>query len=170
VVSTTPRPFYSPGKTRYPLYRRLGGPLGPVWTCAKNLAPTGIFYLFCRILFFIVLVLDFQLSFVSYRTACCGFFQQEKSEGFGRERTRDLGYQRPACKPLDHRSRLIRSPDRPARSQVAIQTELPGPFVRYLRIKWKCNAAVRLLFVELRRAYGSVRRRSCVMLLLGLVS
>jgi hypothetical protein len=25
--------------------------------------------------------------------------------GFGRERTRDLGYQSPACKPLDHRSR-----------------------------------------------------------------
>jgi hypothetical protein len=44
VVSTTPRPLY-------PL-ERLGthctggwvGP-GPVWTCAKNLAPTGIFFL-----------------------------------------------------------------------------------------------------------------------------
>jgi hypothetical protein len=31
------------------------------------------------------------------RKACCGFLQQEKSDGFGRERTRDLGYQRPAC-------------------------------------------------------------------------
>ena len=31
-----------PGKTWYPLYRRLGGPPGPVWTGAKNLAPTGI--------------------------------------------------------------------------------------------------------------------------------
>ena len=31
-----------PGKTRYPLYRGLGGPLGPVWTDAENLAPTGI--------------------------------------------------------------------------------------------------------------------------------
>jgi hypothetical protein len=30
-----------PGKTRYPLYRRLGGPR-PVWTGAENLAPTGI--------------------------------------------------------------------------------------------------------------------------------
>jgi hypothetical protein len=39
------------------------------------------------------------------RKAYCGFFQLEKSDGFGRERTRDLGYQRPACKPLDHRSR-----------------------------------------------------------------
>jgi hypothetical protein len=28
-----------PVKTRYPLYRRLGG---PVWTGAENLAPTGI--------------------------------------------------------------------------------------------------------------------------------
>ena len=31
-----------PGKTRYPLYRRLGGPRGPVRTGAENLAPTGI--------------------------------------------------------------------------------------------------------------------------------
>ena len=29
-------------KTRYPLYRRLGGPPGPVWTGTENLAPTGI--------------------------------------------------------------------------------------------------------------------------------
>ena len=28
----------TPGNTRYPLYRRLGGPAGPVWTCAWNLA------------------------------------------------------------------------------------------------------------------------------------
>jgi hypothetical protein len=40
------------------------------------------------------------------RTAYCGFFHYEKSDGFGRERTRDLGFQRPARKPLDHRSRL----------------------------------------------------------------
>jgi hypothetical protein len=50
-----------PGKTRYPLYRRLGGPQGRSGR-AENLAPTG-----------------------------------------------------------------IRSPDRPARSSVAIPTELPGP-------------------------------------------
>jgi hypothetical protein len=31
------------------------------------------------------------------RKACCGFFQSEKSDGFGREQTHDLGYQRPAC-------------------------------------------------------------------------
>jgi len=28
VVSSTPRPFFTPGKTQYPLYRRLGGPQG----------------------------------------------------------------------------------------------------------------------------------------------
>jgi hypothetical protein len=39
-----PRPGrFTPGKeTRYPLYRRLGGPQGPVWTTAENLAPTRI--------------------------------------------------------------------------------------------------------------------------------
>ena len=31
-----------PGKAKYPLYRRLDGPPGPVWTGAENLAPTGI--------------------------------------------------------------------------------------------------------------------------------
>ena len=31
-----------PGKTQYPLYRRLGGPPGPTWMDAENLAPTGI--------------------------------------------------------------------------------------------------------------------------------
>ena len=30
------------GKTRYPLYRGLGGPQGQVWTGVENLAPTGI--------------------------------------------------------------------------------------------------------------------------------
>ena len=30
------------GKTRYPLYRRLGRPPGPVWTGAEILASTGI--------------------------------------------------------------------------------------------------------------------------------
>jgi hypothetical protein len=31
------------------------------------------------------------------------FFRPEKSDGFGRFRTRELGYQRPAWLPLDHR-------------------------------------------------------------------
>ena len=42
VANATPRPLYPPGKIPYPLYRRLGGPPGPVWTGAENLAPTGI--------------------------------------------------------------------------------------------------------------------------------
>jgi hypothetical protein len=32
-----------------------------------------------------------------WRKGCYGFFQPEKSDGFGRKWTRDLGYQRPAC-------------------------------------------------------------------------
>jgi hypothetical protein len=32
-------------------------------------------------------------------------FSPEKSDGFGWVRTRDLGYQRAACEPLDRRSR-----------------------------------------------------------------
>jgi hypothetical protein len=84
-----------------PLYPRerpgthcTGGWVGPragLYMCEKS-RPHQDF--FCRILCLIVLVLDLQLSFVSFvscRTACCGFFQQEKSDGFGRERTRDLG-------------------------------------------------------------------------------
>jgi len=41
---STPSPGrFTPGKeTRFPLYRRLGGPQVRAWTCAENLAPTGI--------------------------------------------------------------------------------------------------------------------------------
>ena len=42
MVNATPRPVYPLLKTRYPLYRGLGGPPGPVWTGAENLATTGI--------------------------------------------------------------------------------------------------------------------------------
>jgi hypothetical protein len=62
----------------------------------------GIFF-YCPILFVSCTV--FNCPSVSYITACCGFFHYEKSDGFGRERTRDLGFQRPARKPLDHRRR-----------------------------------------------------------------
>jgi len=41
VVSSTPRPHFIPGKTRYPFYRRLGGPQGRSGR-AGNLVPTGI--------------------------------------------------------------------------------------------------------------------------------
>ena len=40
-VSPTLRPPLPPGKTRYPLYRRLGGPQGRSGR-AENLVPTGI--------------------------------------------------------------------------------------------------------------------------------
>jgi len=46
VVSSTPRPHFTPGKTRHPFYRRLGGPQGRSRR-AENLVPTGIeFYLY----------------------------------------------------------------------------------------------------------------------------
>ena len=38
-VSTTPRPPYPRGKTRYPNVQEAGHAPGPVWTGAKNLAP-----------------------------------------------------------------------------------------------------------------------------------
>jgi hypothetical protein len=42
VDNTTPRPLYPPGKTRYPLYRRLGGPQDRSGQGRKISAPTGI--------------------------------------------------------------------------------------------------------------------------------
>ena len=41
VVSVTPRPLFTPGKTRYPLYRRLGGPHGRSGQVRKISPPTG---------------------------------------------------------------------------------------------------------------------------------
>jgi hypothetical protein len=64
---------FTPEKDPVPIVQDAGWAPRPVWTCAKNLVPTGIFLnIFVRIWCFIVLVLDFQCSFVSYRTACCG--------------------------------------------------------------------------------------------------
>jgi hypothetical protein len=40
-VSTTPQPLY-PGKDPVPIVQEAGWASGPFWTCAKNLAPTGI--------------------------------------------------------------------------------------------------------------------------------
>jgi hypothetical protein len=44
MVSTTPRPLYPRER---PIVQEAGWAPGSVWTCAKNLAPTGIF--FCTI-------------------------------------------------------------------------------------------------------------------------
>ena len=41
VVSSTPRSYFTPGKRRYPFYKRLGGPQGRSGR-AKNLVPTVI--------------------------------------------------------------------------------------------------------------------------------
>jgi hypothetical protein len=40
---SAPRPGrFTPGKDPVPIVQEVGWALGPVWTCAKNLAPTGI--------------------------------------------------------------------------------------------------------------------------------
>jgi hypothetical protein len=41
VVNAMPRPLYPPGKSRYPLYRRLGGPQGRSGQVQKILPPLG---------------------------------------------------------------------------------------------------------------------------------
>jgi hypothetical protein len=41
-VSVTPRQLFTPGKTRYPLWRRLGGPQGRSGQVRKISPPTGI--------------------------------------------------------------------------------------------------------------------------------
>jgi hypothetical protein len=57
------------------------------------LFPSALFFLQCFTCSYLVLC----CSGIGLGDACCGFFQQEKSDGFGRERTRELGYQRPGC-------------------------------------------------------------------------
>jgi hypothetical protein len=40
---SAPRPSrFTPGKDSVPIVQEAGWAPGPVWTCAKNLAPTGI--------------------------------------------------------------------------------------------------------------------------------
>jgi len=41
-VSITTRPLFTPGKDPVPIVQEAGWAPGPVWTGAKNLAPTGI--------------------------------------------------------------------------------------------------------------------------------
>jgi hypothetical protein len=42
VVSTTPRPLYTPGKDQVLIVQDAGWTPGPAWTCEKKLVPTGI--------------------------------------------------------------------------------------------------------------------------------
>jgi hypothetical protein len=41
-ASVTPLPLFTPGKEPVPIVQEAGWAPGPVWTGAKNLAPTGI--------------------------------------------------------------------------------------------------------------------------------
>ena len=42
MVSSTPRPLFTPGKDPVPIVQESGWVPGPVWTGAENLSPTGI--------------------------------------------------------------------------------------------------------------------------------
>ena len=42
MVSSTPRPHFTPGKKTVPILHESGWTPGPIWTCAENLAHTGI--------------------------------------------------------------------------------------------------------------------------------
>ena len=42
MVSSTPRPHFTPGKDPVPILQEAGWAPGPVWTGAENLVPTGI--------------------------------------------------------------------------------------------------------------------------------
>jgi hypothetical protein len=46
VVSTTYRPLSTSGKDPGPIVQEARWALGPVWTVAENLTPTGISFLF----------------------------------------------------------------------------------------------------------------------------
>jgi hypothetical protein len=96
----------STGKSLFPFYKNLGGHQGLSGWVRKMFPPPGFFYIYlfvsCASLFW---YWTFNGRLYRNRAAGCGFFQKEKSDGFGREGNRDLGFQRQACKPLDHRSR-----------------------------------------------------------------
>jgi hypothetical protein len=42
VVSSTPKPHFTPGKGSIPIVQQAGWDPGPVWTGAENLAPQGL--------------------------------------------------------------------------------------------------------------------------------
>ena len=50
-VTVTPRPLFTPRKTRYPLYRRLGGPQGRCGQVWKISPPPGFFFIVSSILY-----------------------------------------------------------------------------------------------------------------------
>jgi len=43
--------FFTPGKDPVPIVQEAGWAPGPVWTGAKNLAPTGIFFYLLSLFF-----------------------------------------------------------------------------------------------------------------------
>jgi hypothetical protein len=68
VVSTTPWPSLPPGKTRYTLYRRLGGPQGRSGRVRKISPPAGFLLMlrFCSYLMLHCSGIGLSMFFVSY--------------------------------------------------------------------------------------------------------
>jgi hypothetical protein len=58
-----------PGKDPVPIVQEAGWAPGPVWTCAKNLAPTGIFFLTFNSITYIFYLLHYRLHQVTYSVA-----------------------------------------------------------------------------------------------------
>jgi hypothetical protein len=121
VVTTMPRPLYPreiPGT-----HCTWVGPRAGLDVCEKSRPYRD--FCFIALDCSVSCTLFWYCPVIRRRTACRRFFHYEKSDVFGRERTRNLGFQRPAHKPLDHRSRT-RSPERPARSQSLYRLSYPA--------------------------------------------
>jgi hypothetical protein len=58
---------FTPGKDPLPIVQEVGWAPGPVWTCAKNLAPTGIFF---EMLFINTVHLIDETQFFFFTTTC----------------------------------------------------------------------------------------------------
>ena len=112
----------TPGmETRYPLYRRLGGAPGPVWTGAENLVPTGTFFLLFSVCTLSVLLCP--------GFSCTTHPTQTSMPPAGFEPAIPAG-ERPQTYALDRTATgigRIRSPDRPGRSESLYQLSYPSP-------------------------------------------
>jgi hypothetical protein len=85
-LTACPGRFTHAKETRYPLYRRLGG---PVWTSAENLAHTGILFLLS--LYFIRICVFFWTAVACAFCPYCGHSHWGRNVGWGFSRIRCWG-------------------------------------------------------------------------------
>jgi hypothetical protein len=148
----TPRPsrFTLRKETRYPLYRRLGGPQGPSGRVRKIWPPPG-FFLFSVLHLHCFFVLTVPFVFTVQHT-------KQISKPPGGIRTRNPSKRLaadPRLIPLGHWNRL-RSLDRPARNKFLYRLSHPGSLYistskntgivpqrnqLYVNTSWKCIAS-----------------------------